>query len=832
MNEKHVDELYSKYAESVPKKRRGALKESLIAADDSKYDDVLNTALPSKKSVKSFSWRIILIATVLGVFFIIFNLVAFMCINPLYAAYGGYAAKINDDLNVYLAQMDDKSDGTQNGTGEEDDASAGGKSSTENWQISDRLFVSDSYNAKFSAYETALNNLSAIRDELETEYEKYSADAVFTGNKTENYLNVKVELAKLKVPEEGTADYAEQKKAYDATKAELEKKIADYESRSAALQSQYEKVKSKTEEYRTAAPICEAAANELNDWINDVWIPCVHNTEEYKESLRSINVVYFFADNGVGLPAYLDKCNEDLNANLTLYRAASLSYARAKDTLEKSPALIEEDNLNIQAVGSNYNAAVAGFKNYVQSVVNYRNEYAGYVSSNAQDKAVNDKLITDLYAVLYDGENNEKEDGKIVSAATVLLETYKKSVDALSGAEDKNYALANGVYDKLNGALNEKPEGEIPAAVKKLFGQCSDWLSDYDGKISEYELSIANHNKVLSLFKLNGYADNLNKLIELNGKKEELNLAIEAETDEAKKQALQAQITAVDKAIETINKSIAEQEITVGLYQSIIDDDDWTADYYVQYCINNSENEDYAAVKSAYEILQNAAQTVGNAERIKFVTDDKTEAYAIGEQSKQNYNGAYAYFSAEKSAARLRTALNLSKELTEDVSEYYKKIENGSGEDGSSRYQWAYVSDGTRKNVHNKLSYQNHVTDFSAITKNLDKADVEGVMFETYDISGDKCEATLKAVENLKSDGKISAYKAAVADVENFRASAQASVSSYALTQDIISSVIMVYDIIVCVTAACYFIYAVCVYLNKDKRKNYDLLVKELENKN
>lgn len=779
MKRENVDGLYTKYNKAVPKDKRQELKKSLENAEDSKYERVANIGLASKNPVRSLNGGIAFFATLFLVVFIVFNLLVFLFVTPKFTAYSNYSAKIGDGLQTQLIKLNDSGTATFK--------------SAELFKSQERAI---DYEGRYKSFVDNGNNLARATQE-------YNSDAAFVANKSGNYLKVKVELVKVNSDiaklDPNAEDYESKKQELEAKKTELEGRITDYETRSAGLAAKYTALEATLETYRTAAEDFKAATEEMNEWVIDVWLPSVHDTDTYVNSLNAIQ------PEGIeSISSYMKACRNDMEAKIDSLDTLSAEYEKNKSVWDNLPTLEAENASNLQAVKNNYTEALSGFKAYALKVANFRVEYDNYVKDNSLQHEINVKLAADLNEV-------QKEDECIAVKAKELLSSYKGASDAAT--DDK---LAKGVYDALYAAINGKTDAEVPQIVKDLSSQCAAAAKTYEVKVEEYETDITNHNAVLKLFNLTNYADLLYRRLNLT-------VQIAEETDEAKKQELQT-------ALDNLNEGITAEEEKVYIYQTVADDATWTDDYYVTFCnMNVSEGAaEHNEYKEAYEMLQNAAKTVGNAESVKIISDNHSGLAAFGVYGKSDYERLTAYYSAEQSAMRLQAAINYSNGLLEDVSDYYKEV------DRTGKMDWVEVSEDARSTVLKKVNLDGYVANLNRKIAQIEVIDLADVRFKVYDFekareNANEVYVSMNVQGKENSTNKITLYDNAVKEVVDFRDAAYQAASDYNLPPEILGTILMVYNIIITVIAAAYFIYLICDGVSVAKNKNYEKIKEALE---
>lgn len=774
MKRENVDGLYTKYNKAVPKDKRQELKKSLENAEDSKYERVANIGLASKNPVRSLNGGIAFFATLFLVVFIVFNLLVFLFVTPKFTAYSNYSAKIGDGLQTQLIKLNDSGTATFK--------------SAELFKSQERAI---DYDGRYKSFVDNGNNLARATQE-------YNSDAAFVANKSGNYLKVKVELVKVNSEiaalDSGAEDYESKKQELDAKKTELEGRITDYETRSAGLAAKYTALEATLETYRTAAEDFKAATEEMNEWVIDVWLPSVHDTDTYVNSLNAVQL------EGIdSISSYMKACRNDMEAKLDSLDTLSAEYEKNKSVWDNLPTLEAENASNLQAVKNNYTEALSGFKAYALKVADYRVEYDNYVKNNSLQHEINVKLAADLNEV-------QKEDEGVTVKAKDLLSSYKGASDAAT--DDK---LTKGVYDALYAAINGKTDAEVPQIVKDLSSQCAAAAKTYEEKVEEYETDITNHNAVLKLFNLVNYADLLYRRLNLT-------VQIAEETDEAKKQELQT-------ALDNLNESITAEEAKIDVYQTVAGDATWTDEFYVNY---NSTAEDSTAKKSAYEMLQNAAKTVGNAESVKIISDNRAALVAFGAYGKSDYERLTAYYSAEQSAMRLQAAINYSNGLLEGVADYYKEV------DRTGKMDWVEVSEDARSTVLKKVNLDGYVANLNRKIAQIEVIDLADVRFKVYDFekareNANEVYVSMNVQGKENSTNKITLYDNAVKEVVDLRDAAYQAASDYNLPPEILGTILMVYNIIITVIAAAYFIYLICDGVSVAKNKNYEKIKEALE---
>lgn len=774
MKQENVDGLYGRLGRAVPKSKRESLKASLVKADNSKYAALSNMELASRSPLKGINGLICFFATLFGVIFLVCNMIAFLYISPKYASYSNYSAKISDDLSKYYAELSNY-------------GSAGGAAASV-----PVLTFENEYEAIVTDYAVLYENLQSKEQAYNAKVAAYRTNLNYAGNRTANYLNYKVQLAGLEEPEEGVENYDDLKKQYDKKVEELNKKITDYETRVAGLEDDKAAIDAALEEYDGAAEACTDAMRAIIEWQK-----AYNRSEAFKESLYGI-----YLGGSEGIVAYMDNCNKQLNVQISAYQSALNTYKKATENIADLPAVIEADENRIVKVAENYETAKNNLTEYAATVAEYRAEYNKYVSDNAEDLAKYNKLIADVNDVLKtDEENDESEQKtKIAEAADKLLKTYETALKAFDDAADKEdkaaYRTAKYLYDTLNAAIDGKKEEQIPEAVKALLAPAEAWIEAYNAVIEEYSDNLSDYNTALSLLGLTSYSNLLVQRINLMGD-------TEAETFIAD--------------LEKLNDSIEKSEAAIAVYQEIIDGSDtWTEEYYINYCLNNTEDENFAAYKKAYEVISDADNTIGNSEKLTLINDQFKSSGNILDKEKAENEVLVAYYSIEQLSARLQTALNVAYELSENLNRYYGEL------DTSSKIDWLSINEDMRETVHVKLAYGEHAKILTEYLSGTKKVVIKTLFFDEFDISnGEQPDSVTEIISTADFKNKVAKYSDLVKDVNTFATDANSAVYDYQELPSVLEMLLMIFDIIMIVIYAAYFAYYVYDVNLIAKEKNY-----------
>ncbi len=213
MTDEYVKSLYGKYEKKVAKKRRTELKSALISGCNDKFEAVNSLKMKELHPLRKTKGIIGFVSTFLGCLFLVMNLFVYSYGVPLYNNHGNIAGKVGTDFKDYAAKANSELETVVNCAVESGILSAYTEQAD---KAQAYLYQLDNHSYR------SIADLQNKIDEVETAYSGYQTSFAAYQEKYDAKITAAYNFEVAKV------QYAKEKETYDTVLSEYNEALLDF----------------------------------------------------------------------------------------------------------------------------------------------------------------------------------------------------------------------------------------------------------------------------------------------------------------------------------------------------------------------------------------------------------------------------------------------------------------------------------------------------------------------------------------------------------------------------------------------------------------------------